>query len=280
MARVALRAIVAAVLGLQACGACTRQRERGAARDGGFGGAKDGGAADSAPLPPRDWAQVAADVYLAGEDYQEAKEVEGRLDQRRTALLHLIDSALALIGLAQTADADLVAEVGIVRQRIAGGVDYDLPHDCALLADRIARRALLRLAPSEKPDLERGAAVYAAACAACHGKAADGKPVVQVTMDPPPADLLHPEHSWRPYDMFARVTYGGLETAMPGFADSLSAQERWDVVFWLFAMRWPPCVKEVPPLSASVLAVSSDFDLSNKFAYDDISCLRRRFLPP
>ena len=80
--------------------------------------------------------------------------------------------------------------------------------------------------------------------------------------------------------MFNRITYGGIETAMPSFEAGLSVQERWDVVFWLFAERWPPCTKPLPPLRADQLAVLGDYELGNQYGYGAASCLRRDFLPP
>ena len=223
--------------------------------------------------PGVDWAQVAASVYLAGEEYQESRELEGGLERRRPAIERL---------LAQTPapDAEVARDIAELQRRLRGPVDYEFPLECKHVAAHIEERAKLPRTPASKPRLEHGAQVYAAACAACHGKAADGEQP-RVTLDPPAADLLHAEKSWRPYDMFARVTYGGLETAMPSFGDALSAQDRWDLVFWLFASRWPPCARpNAPVLSASELALSSDFDLSNKVPYDAIACVRRNFTAP
>ena len=80
--------------------------------------------------------------------------------------------------------------------------------------------------------------------------------------------------------MFNRVTFGGYETAMPSFEEGLAAGERWDLVFWLFAERWPPCVRALPPLRADELALLGDFELGNQFGYGAAACLRRSFLPP
>ncbi|MCA1828626.1 MAG: cytochrome c [Myxococcales bacterium] len=229
-------------------------------------------ASHTAPDAGVDWAHVAASVYLAGEDYRESRELDGGLDSRRPAIDHLL--ALAY-------DESGSADVAALRRRLQKPVDYDFPQVCKQVAANIEERAKLPMAPPGKPDLDRGAPVFATACATCHGKAADGVPEIASPMDPPPSDLIHAEQSWRPYDMFARVTYGGLETAMPSFGDALSVQDRWDVVFWLFAERWPPCArKDAAMLSASELAVSSDFDLSNKVPYDAIACVRWNFTPP
>lgn len=261
--------------------ACHGSGPSGRDAGAGAGPAAVGTAGADLALPATvDWARVAAAVYLAGEDYQESKEVDGQLDARRPALLRLLDHALASIGPSQPSDADLLQAVRALRGRVATSVDYDLPHDAALLADRIALRAKIPMTPPSTPDLAHGAKVYAAACAACHGVNADGHPQISVKLDPPPSDLLHPDRAFRPYDTFARITYGGLETAMPAFGDSLPVQDRWDLVFYLFAARWPKCDHEVAPMKASDLALLSDFDLSAKLPYDAIGCARQRFAAP
>lgn len=238
--------------------------------------APDAGESQGALPAQVDWQRVAADVYLLGEEYDESREKE-ILPQRRPALSRLLSSTAERVG---EGAPDILRRLSELQQRLAGPVDHAFFQDCMDFSAQIARRAGFSLTPAEKPSLERGAKVYAKACAACHGEHLDGKSAAGARMDPRPSDLLHPERSFRPYDMFARVSYGGLETAMPAFADALSAGERWDLVFFLFAVRWFPCRSEVGPLSASELAVSTDFDLSRRMPYEAIACARRNFTPP
>jgi high-affinity iron transporter len=150
---------------------------------------------------------------------------------------------------------------------------------CRAAIRAILERARVRRTPRRKPDLERGRTVYLEACAACHATDGSGKDA-PAAMDPPPPDILHPRKNWTPYEMFNRITYGGAETAMPTFKEGLGESNRWDVVFYLFAERWPPCTAPVPPMRASELALLGDFELSNMFPYGAAACLRRAFLPP
>src|SRR5439155_1472457 len=78
---------------------------------------------------------------------------------------------------------------------------------------------------------------------------------IDATMQPPPPNILEPPHNWSPYEMFNRATYGGVETAMPSFEQGLTESQRWDIVFYLFAERWPPCEKPLPPIGADELAL-------------------------
>jgi high-affinity iron transporter len=75
------------------------------------------------------------------------------------------------------------------------------------------------------------------------------------------------------------VTYGGLGTAMPSFSETLSEDLRWDIAFYLFADRWPPCTagRPLPQLPATELAHLSDYDLWRRFGWGTAPCLRRRF---
>jgi high-affinity iron transporter len=148
------------------------------------------------------------------------------------------------------------------------------------LIRRIFESAPIRRAPPGKPDLARGKKLYQRSCAACHGAGATGDSPIAATMDPRPPDLLHPRQSSSPYDVFNRTTYGGASTAMPSFEDGLSEMQRWDIVFHLFAERWPPCDKPLPPLRADELALLGDYELSKRFVYGAAACLRRDFLPP
>ena len=167
-----------------------------------------------------------------------------------------------------------------IRARILG-TDYRLAGDTRAIVDRIAEAVPLRRTPAHKPDLLNGKRVFAEACAICHGADGSGPPPeVAKRFDPPPPDILHPDFNWSPYEMFNRITYGGIETAMPSFEEGLSVPERWDVVFWLFAERWPPCTKPLPPIGSDRLAVLGDFELGNQFGYGAAACLRRDFLPP
>jgi mono/diheme cytochrome c family protein len=243
-------------------------------------------ASPSPALSPQDeasWNRVVAALQQMSEEYREALElkdppvVERRLGQLAT-LLDEASGLLRRIGTPRAAEIDV--QVKGIRARILR-TDYRLVGDTRAIVDRILQAVPLPRAPEKKPDLANGKRLFAQACAACHGGDGTGPaPQVAKQFDPPPPDILHPDFNWSPYEMFNRITYGGIETAMPSFQEGLSPQERWDIVFHLFAERWPPCAKPLPKLSADRLAVLGDFELGNEFGYGAASCLRRDFLPP
>jgi mono/diheme cytochrome c family protein len=100
------------------------------------------------------------------------------------------------------------------------------------------------------PDLARGAAIYAEACAACHGANLEGQPDWQIRkpdgrLPAPPHDATG--HTWHHPDRVllditmrgtAAVVGGGYESDMPGFGDIYSEAELRDVLDWI-KTRWP-----------------------------------------
>ena len=239
-----------------------------------------------ASLSPADeaaWNRVVAALQQVAEEYQETLELEDpqATRRRRAQLAHFLDETSASL---DHLGAPLAQEIGSgmkpIRARILS-TDYQFGTECRALVTRILDRTQLRRTPRLKPDLASGKKLFAQACAPCHGNDGTGRTSsIAATMDPPPPDILHPQYNWSPYEMYNRVTYGGVETAMPSFEEGLTPAERWGIVFHLFAERWPPCMKPLPPIGADELAISGDFELGNKFGYGAAACLRREFLAP
>lgn len=104
------------------------------------------------------------------------------------------------------------------------------------------------------PDLARGEAIYAEACAACHGADLEGEPDWQVRkasgrLPAPPHDATG--HTWHHPDRVllditmrgtAAVVGGGYESDMPGFADTYSEAELRDALEWI-KTQWPERIR-------------------------------------
>jgi mono/diheme cytochrome c family protein len=100
------------------------------------------------------------------------------------------------------------------------------------------------------PDLARGAALYAEACAACHGADLEGEPDWRERkpdgrLPAPPHDATG--HTWHHPDRVlmeitlrgtAAVVGGGYESDMPGFGGIYSEDELRDVLEWI-KTQWP-----------------------------------------
>jgi len=96
------------------------------------------------------------------------------------------------------------------------------------------------LAPTQVPNPDRGAALYAANCASCHGALGDGKGPAAARLDPPPIDFTNLARArLRSTFALSQVIGQGLAApAMPGFK-SLSATERWDLAFYVGRFAYP-----------------------------------------
>ena len=94
------------------------------------------------------------------------------------------------------------------------------------------------LYPAQAPDIVRGAEIYAAKCAACHGVTGlgDGEQGKQLPVSV--AALGLPQVAWgaSPADWYTIVTRGNIERFMPPF-NSLTDQERWDVVAYALTLH-------------------------------------------
>ncbi|WGH78607.1 c-type cytochrome [Jannaschia ovalis] len=99
-------------------------------------------------------------------------------------------------------------------------------------------------------DLARGEAIYAEACASCHGADLEGQPDWRSPgpdgrLPAPPHDETG--HTWHHPDRIllditmrgtAAVVGGGYESNMPGFGDAYTEEELRDVLEWI-KTQWP-----------------------------------------
>ncbi len=85
-----------------------------------------------------------------------------------------------------------------------------------------------------------GKALYAQSCAACHGDKGDGNGPLATALKPPAANFTDAQmmaaHSSQ--ELFDTLTNG--KGAMPAFTSSLTEEQRWDVVNYLWAFVYVP----------------------------------------
>ena len=103
--------------------------------------------------------------------------------------------------------------------------------------------------PAVIPSLARGAQVYQANCASCHGTLGHGNGPAATGMNPPPADLANTVslRAVTPLDFYQKVTIGVTGTAMPAFETRLSSEDRWAAAAYVTLLRLPAPAGEVPP---------------------------------
>jgi high-affinity iron transporter len=192
-------------------------------------------------------AQLAAQEYRLGVSRgrvvapQEVAEAALFLKEARRAAANLGPSAAALTSaridslitlVADTASPDSVdARVRFFSGELSAstGVTLDQP-------------------PPLPPSLARGAVIYRAKCAGCHGDAGRGDGPLAPGLDPPPANLT----DWKalrdqtPLDYFRRIGIGTVATAMPAFEEQLPPADRWAVALYASTLRLPRPAGDVP----------------------------------
>lgn len=88
--------------------------------------------------------------------------------------------------------------------------------------------------------VEKGKAIFASNCVACHGATGDGKGPAAAALVPVPRDFLDPAADWTRgrelMDIYGTISDGIPGTAMFGFTASLSVRDRWALVHYLASL--------------------------------------------
>lgn len=99
---------------------------------------------------------------------------------------------------------------------------------------------LLDPMPAAAPSLTRGASLYRTWCAQCHGPDGAGDGPLAAGLDPPPPDLTDPAlAAATPLEFFRKINVGVAGTAMPGFGQKLSLDDRWGLALYASTLRHP-----------------------------------------
>ena len=104
-----------------------------------------------------------------------------------------------------------------------------IPDDYAGLSSPVA---------AGEESLARGAEIYTAQCATCHGDGGMGDGPAGAALEPPAVPVARTSQMMRDDYLFWRVTEGGVpfQTAMPSFKAALDEQGRWDVINYMRAL--------------------------------------------
>lgn len=94
------------------------------------------------------------------------------------------------------------------------------------------------LVPFDAVSVANGATLYAEHCVECHGPQGKGNGIKSRTLSTKLPDLLTEPHTTEhtPGDFYNWLTYGMVDTDMPGYAEKFSDEERWDLVNFVHAL--------------------------------------------
>jgi high-affinity iron transporter len=231
---------------------------------------------DPAPLVRR----LAATAQLAAQEYR-LGIVDGRVasqaevDEARLFLQESRRSAQALPAeLRRGALAEVDSVIRLVERTAApDSIDARIHRLTSTLASRSG--VSLDELPAQTPSLARGAEVYQANCASCHGTLGRGDGPAARGLEPKPADLARgPGLMDRsPLDYYRRITIGVVGTSMPSFELRLPAQDRWAAALYASLLRLPNPSGDTPPALRSfpVTGRMSDTELLGAIQANDTS---------
>ena len=153
---------------------------------------------------------------------QDAKEVAARLSGARASAVQAVLDSLTAIVVARRPPKDLAA----LHERFSAALGTEGALDL----------------PTRVIDLTEGKSIYERNCASCHGALGQGNGPASVGMNPPPPAIGTRDamHDVSPALMYRIVSVGIAGTPMGGWADRLTADERWNVVAYLNSLRTSP----------------------------------------
>jgi high-affinity iron transporter len=198
--------------------------------------------------------RLAAMADLAAQEYR-VGIVNGRIASQAEvdeARLFLTESRRSATILPEGIRVELIRSLDSLIRLVATTAPPDTIDARVLrLTTSVSRRLGVNLdeIPSKAPVLARGAQVYQANCASCHGETGRGDGILGHGLDPKPADLTNAAAlaDQSPLDYYRRITMGVVGTAMPGFELHLPAEDRWAVALYASLLRLPPPSGDVPP---------------------------------
>ncbi len=206
--------------------------------------------ADPAPLVRR----IAATATLAAQEYR-IGVVDGRVVAQaevEEAHLFLEEARRAAAALPADAARSTTASLDTLLGLVAAIAPPDsVSARSGALAAGLAQRfgVVLDQLPRATPFLARGAEVYQASCAGCHGVSGGGDGAGGKGLEPAPTPLARWEllRDQSPLDYYRRVSIGVVGTAMPAFEDRLSPEDRWAVALYASLLRLPAPAGDAPP---------------------------------
>ncbi len=176
-------------------------------------------------------------------DYREAVQ-DGKVvnPEEYTEMVEFAKSAKERIdGLADSAEkATLQKDAVALQQAIEKKA---APEEIAKLSRGLATNLItvypVPLAPSEAPDVARGAKLYVAQCSSCHGANGDGLGPAAKGMEPPPIAFLDKERAAERsvFGLYQVIEQGLDDTPMVSYKH-LPAEDKWALAFYVGSLAY------------------------------------------
>lgn len=147
---------------------------------------------------------------------------------------------------ASPAKQDLLAEADALIAAVdAKAAPAAVAEQAHALAAAVLAAYPVPTAPTETPDLARGAALYQQDCASCHGATGRGDGLAGRQLIPPPIDFMDVARADQrsPLSLYEAISQGVAGTAMAGFANRLSAADRWALAYYVGTLAYEPALE-------------------------------------
>ena len=158
---------------------------------------------------------------------------------------------------ARAAAESLFARIATGLERLAPPADIRRDAEALIAAVTAATGGAIAPGPARPASIARGARLFARECAACHGATGKGDgPKAKKMKGPPPTDLTDVAivGALAPVDIYRKLLIGVAGTAMPGFEESLSEDDRWAVTAYVETLPYGS------PAAAAFAAVRRQVD--------------------
>ena len=196
---------------------------------------------DPAASVPKTWQML---DYLAADYAGAVKNGEvtsaSEYDEMREFARHARDRVAALPPAAATPVLREQAD-RLIQLIDAKAPASDVARQAHALTDTLLQAYPIPTAPTEAPNLARGAAVYQMQCAVCHGTTGHGDGPAGLQLSPRPIDFTDASRADQrsALSLYEVISQGVAGTPMASYAQTLSTDDRWSLAFYVGTLAYP-----------------------------------------
>jgi len=155
---------------------------------------------------------------------------------RQRLILKTIAATLALSGLAGAAIGGIVLRAGWYDISATGShwqPVYTLLESGMMYSVQHHARDIKVPKLDDARQVARGAALYSANCAQCHGGPGQAQAKIGQSMQPVPGPLMDASKRWAPQELYWITRHGIKMSGMPAWEFHMSEQDMWSVVAFM-----------------------------------------------